>query len=102
MCLREEGGFLCPFIQALIERKYPNVESLKRRFPVSLPARNRKFKPIVHPDLVRGKKAKPAPSAARASASSSRAVPEMDPAGFAQTVMSSPSFSKKEKNMFFA
>src|SRR4051812_14490303 len=98
----KKAGVYAPFIQALIERKHPNLESLARHFLVSLPARNTKFKPIVHPDLVRGKKAKPAPSAARTGASSSQAAPAMDPAGLAQTVMSSPSFSKKEKNMFFA
>jgi hypothetical protein len=98
----KKAGVYAPFIQALIERKHPNLESLARHFPVSLPVRNTKFKPIVHPDLVRGKKAKSVPSAARAGASSSHAAPAMDPAGLAQTVMSSPSFSKKEKNMFFA
>src|SRR3954462_1962301 len=98
----KKADVFAPFIQALIERKHPNLDSLARNFPVSLPVRNTKFKPIVHPDLVRGKKAKYAPSSARASASSSRAAPEVDPAGFAHTVMSSPSFSKKEKNMFFA
>jgi hypothetical protein len=99
----KKAGVYAPFIQALIERKHPNLESLARHFPVSLPVRNTKFKPIVHPDLIRGKKAKKSvPSAARAGASSSHAAPEVDPAGFAQTVMSSPSFSKKEKNMFFA
>ena len=97
-----------PFIQALIEMKYREKDRLLHKFPITLCKRHVNYRPLVHEDLLSlvGKeprlvKVSAAARAIEVGGSSSRGAASDDPTALAHSIASSPSFSKKDKNMLF-